>query len=77
MGAYDRSSGRLLDEEYDAKIADLCDQYGVNRVDVEQRYLDQCREIERQMKDGTPLRVIRRLAFNKTESALAETDDSL
>lgn len=67
----------FLDEEYNAKAAELSDQYGVSQADVEALYLTHCHEIQQTMKDGTPLRVIRRLAFTKTESELADTDDSL
>lgn len=67
----------FLDAEYETKVDELSNQYDdMTRTAVEQLYIEQCREIQQRMKDGTPLRIIRRLAFNKTESALAETDDT-
>lgn len=68
-------NGGFLNDEYEAKVAELDDRYQPNEGAAERLYLDQCREIQRVMKDGTPMRVVRRIAFQKTESALADADD--
>lgn len=70
------ADGGFLTDEYEAKIAEFADRYQVDEGTVERLYLDTCREVQRRMKDGTPMRVIRRLAFNKTESTLADAGDS-
>lgn len=69
-------NGGFLNGAYETKVAELDDRYHLNEGDAERLYLDNCREIQRVMKDGTPMRIIRRLAFQKTESALADADDS-
>lgn len=67
----------FLDDEYTDKIADLCDRYDVDQADIEHLYLDHCREFEQAMKDKAPRRLIRSLAFDKTESRLVDGADSL
>lgn len=64
----------FLNDEYEEKVAELAQRYGVSRSAVERLYLDNCREIQRKLRDGTPRRLVRQLAFDRTESALEDAD---
>lgn len=62
---------RYLTDEYRGKLADLVeDNPGISQQDVEERFVQKCKELSQFVKEGTPVSAIRRLSFSIIESEL-------
>ena len=62
---------QYLTDEYREKLADLVkDNSEISQRDIEERFVQKCREMRRFMKEGTPASAICRLSFSVIKSEL-------
>jgi len=54
-----------IDDEYDAKLGDLTDEYDLNRACLELKFREHCEAISETTAEHAPAAEIRRLAFRK------------
>ena len=60
--------GSYVDDEYDAKLdAFVADHPDVTRTAAEEAFVSHCEAFDEVTNDGTPRRVVRRLAFTQLE----------
>lgn len=72
---YRRSEDRYLDEEYENKIAVFVESQSDEQLstdDVQSQFVEKCELFEEYFKHGTPLLLIRRIAFRKVTQERAE-----